>query len=295
MPARAFPITLFVPGPWARATVLPTLGAHWTAEWIPNDGEFARAFHETALPESQHAEVERCPGALVVEGEVDLTTDPRPLVELAQALQAAGAVAVRVEQSRAGFAIGAWVEVLSLGLLVRGLIALVGDTDGVRSSGMHLFGLPDAEVDDPDGADIVDALCRYQVEEAPTLLPGHTFRPDEATPKRTLERWPDASFPQGHPCANPFGVWRMVRTSRRQATHSVVFMPSLAAQLLAAERQAGRPLDEDEVLTLRDRAACMPMEADDAQALERSRGYADLDPEQVWPQWQLLRSTLPPA
>ena len=31
------------------------------------------------------------------------------------------------------------------------------------------------------------------------------------------------------------------------------------------------------------------MKRRDAQALERSRGYADLDPELVWEQWQLMR------
>ncbi len=31
------------------------------------------------------------------------------------------------------------------------------------------------------------------------------------------------------------------------------------------------------------------MEPRDTQDLERARGYADLDPELVWEQWQLVR------
>jgi hypothetical protein len=34
----------------------------------------------------------------------------------------------------------------------------------------------------------------------------------------------------------------------------------------------------------------MMMKQRDQQKLERSRGYADLDPERAWEQWQLLRA-----
>jgi hypothetical protein len=32
------------------------------------------------------------------------------------------------------------------------------------------------------------------------------------------------------------------------------------------------------------------MSIPDAIALERARGYADLEPRRAWPQWQLVRS-----
>jgi len=43
------------------------------------------------------------------------------------------------------------------------------------------------------------------------------------------------------------------------------------------------------VEAIRDKAACVMMERGDAQQLERSRGYADLEPELVWEQWQVMR------
>lgn len=39
----------------------------------------------------------------------------------------------------------------------------------------------------------------------------------------------------------------------------------------------------------RDQSACITMEQRRAQTHERSRGYADIDPELAWEQWQLVR------
>jgi hypothetical protein len=38
-------------------------------------------------------------------------------------------------------------------------------------------------------------------------------------------------------------------------------------------------------------APAIAMEARDALALERSRGYADIEPELAWEQWQIVRPT----
>ena len=39
-------------------------------------------------------------------------------------------------------------------------------------------------------------------------------------------------------------------------------------------------------------APAMAVDARRALALERSRGYADLEPRRAWEQWQLVRATL---
>jgi hypothetical protein len=70
-----------------------------------------------------------------------------------------------------------------------------------------------------------------------------------------------------------------------------VFVPALAALLGALEAQRGRPLTEAQVLAARDGGACIMMAPRDAQRLERSRGYVDLEPALAWAQWQLVRGT----
>ncbi|MCB9599011.1 MAG: hypothetical protein H6722_13525 [Sandaracinus sp.] len=67
------------------------------------------------------------------------------------------------------------------------------------------------------------------------------------------------------------------------------FILPLAALLRAKETQLGRGLTRDEVEALRDGAVVMNLELSHARAMERSRGYADLEPERAWEQWQIVR------
>jgi hypothetical protein len=286
-----FPITLLVPGPWAGADSVPSFEG-WSVAWIPNDGHFGQAFRYGAFPKERVPEIEGCAGALLVEGRVDLLSDRAPLTRLAGALVAAGAFGVRVEESKVTYAAADWARLVEAGALFRALVVLLSDQEGVASCGMHVFGLPDAEVADPvDGARLVSVLCLYQIAQDPVLLSGHTFQPDEATPRRTLERWPDGRYPESHSCCNPFGVWRMLAQSSRKAEGLVSwFMPSLEAQLLAAENKAGRPLTREEVEAIRDRAPVVAVKPRDARTLERSRGYADLDPDFAYEQLQIVRT-----
>lgn len=71
-----------------------------------------------------------------------------------------------------------------------------------------------------------------------------------------------------------------------------VFMPALSAVLISSEDDKEEPLNRDEVLELRDGAACMMMELSVAKQLTESRGYTDLDPDNCWYEWQLLRREL---
>jgi uncharacterized protein YegJ (DUF2314 family) len=76
-----------------------------------------------------------------------------------------------------------------------------------------------------------------------------------------------------------------------EATNQPVFIPMLGAILLAAEDKKGAPLTEAEVLSVRDSAACMMMTPEHAAALAATRGN-DLDPENVWFDFQALRRAL---
>jgi hypothetical protein len=86
-------------------------------------------------------------------------------------------------------------------------------------------------------------------------------------------------------------VWRLGLadgTARPLSELVPVFMPALHV-LVALENTRGQPLTRREVEATRDEGVCIAMEPRDAQRLERERGYADLDPELVWDQWQLVR------
>lgn len=71
-----------------------------------------------------------------------------------------------------------------------------------------------------------------------------------------------------------------------------VFMPALSAILINAEDKKGSPLDADEVIEIRDNAVCMMMERSQADSMAQSRGYTDIDPENCWYDWQMLRREL---
>ena len=71
-----------------------------------------------------------------------------------------------------------------------------------------------------------------------------------------------------------------------------VFMPALSTLLIAAEDEKGAPLDEAEVLEIRDSATCIMMQQADAAKMTESRGYLDIDPENGWYDWQKLRREL---
>ncbi|KQV45399.1 DUF2314 domain-containing protein [Duganella sp. Root336D2] len=71
-----------------------------------------------------------------------------------------------------------------------------------------------------------------------------------------------------------------------------LFIPALGVLLVNMEDEKGSPLDEDEVLALRDKASVMMVSKEHFESMAESRGYADLDPENCWYDWQMLRRKL---
>ncbi|HEY6723249.1 MAG TPA: hypothetical protein VI197_04430 [Polyangiaceae bacterium] len=163
---------------------------------------------------------------------------------------------------------------------------------------MHQFQLPEAQVAFTDVREALawlDAFSAYQLDEQPVLLSGHTFRPDGDAQRRVLERWPDHRHDPNDGRYNPFGVWRLLEPADARITAVKLvptIMPSLVALLLATERSEGRPLTEHEVEKLVSNSTSIAMEPKDVRALERARGYADIEPELAWEQWQIVRGTL---
>jgi len=290
-------VTLFVP--CARAVQVP---AGVAGEWIASDGTFGDAFSFGTVEADVIAAIDAAPGALVLHWQDDLRDGREAIVATVGQLRDAGALAVRLEQSKLGWDVATWIELFGDDDPIawhRGAVAFLGSEGSFQSCGMHAFSLPDVRIQ-LDGGDprelqeLATLLDLYQLVEDPVIRSGQTFAPDRDTPRRLVERWPDTEYPPDHACHNPFGVWRLGPpggTARPLSELVPVFTPTLHALLAALETKAGKPLTREQVEAVRDRGVCVAMQPRHAQQLERSRGYADLDPELAWEQWQAVTKT----
>jgi hypothetical protein len=67
-------------------------------------------------------------------------------------------------------------------------------------------------------------------------------------------------------------------------------IPALGMLLLHLEKEKGSALTEAEVLSARGKAVCMMMRLSHKEALDEKRGYRDVDPKNVWVEWQAFRT-----
>ncbi len=63
-------------------------------------------------------------------------------------------------------------------------------------------------------------------------------------------------------------------------------MPALVSLLISKQNEKEQLLTEAEVLDIRDNMVCIVLSVPRIKELEQSRGYADLNPENVWDEWQ---------
>jgi hypothetical protein len=70
------------------------------------------------------------------------------------------------------------------------------------------------------------------------------------------------------------------------------FIPALVVLLVRAEQRKGSPLTQEEVIHIRDGGACVMLPESQAAHLSEKRGYADVDPQFAWEQWQEVRGQL---
>jgi len=309
---------MLVPGPWRDADELVAAlkAADFAAKRADDDGvqlqqvrvrivedaHLASAFaygRRGALPAELARRVGACTHAAVIEVGQRVDEDPALVARLGQTLHALGGVAVRMEASGAASDWDTWLERLKSGsahdLYAAGVLIVADDGDVLFTCGMHQFGLPDAQLamsDQQEAIEWLDAFCVYQIEEGPALVSGHTFRPYEDAERRSFERWPDHRHDPNDGRHNPFGIWRFREpgdTGLQASTPVLVFIPSLTAVLLAAEASSERPLTRPELERIVSESAVVAMKPMDALALERSRGYADIEPELAWEQWQIVR------
>jgi hypothetical protein len=69
-----------------------------------------------------------------------------------------------------------------------------------------------------------------------------------------------------------------------------VCVPPLISVLQEREKQKGASLTETEVLEARDKANWIAVPDDVVMTIIRKRGFSDIDPDDVWQEWQQVRS-----
>ena len=67
-------------------------------------------------------------------------------------------------------------------------------------------------------------------------------------------------------------------------------IPALGVLLLNLEKKKGEALSEQEVSDIRDKAVCMMMPLSVRAKMDAKRGYSDVNPENVWVEWQAFRA-----
>jgi hypothetical protein len=271
-------------------------------EWIenPRDGSFADSFSFGTVEPPILAAIDAAPGALLVQLTDDLRKGRERVVAVVEALRERGALAVRLEQSKLGWAIDRWLALVRPGdpwALHRCAVTMLVGDGRVVSCGMHAFSLPDASVHidtmtSGEAQELLSALNVYQLGEDPLLLSGQTFSPTAGSARRVVQRWPDDGYPPDHWCHNPYGLWRLGAEggqARPQRELHPLFMPPLVVLLHALEQKTG-PLTRRQVEETTERGTCVAVEHRHAQEMERARGYADIDPDLAWEQWCVVRA-----
>ena len=71
---------------------------------------------------------------------------------------------------------------------------------------------------------------------------------------------------------------------------AIVFIAALVALLEAKEKDFGRELTREDVESIRDNATAIELPAEIARDMIKSRGYPDIDAQNVWDEWLLYKN-----
>jgi hypothetical protein len=100
-------------------------------EHVPNDGHFGAVFALPTVGAALNEAIDIAPGALVLTIPVALHLQAGPVATLVEAIGRAGGLGVRIEQSKLGYPLPQWVELVkSADPLDRYRVAVLVLTDG---------------------------------------------------------------------------------------------------------------------------------------------------------------------
>lgn len=79
-------------------------------------------------------------------------------------------------------------------------------------------------------------------------------------------------------------------SGERLPSHMTVrFVPSLRDALAECEKSKGNPLTREEVMGVVNSTHAMPFSREVAAAIDKGRGYRDINPRNCWLEWQEVR------
>jgi len=92
--------------------------------------------------------------------------------------------------------------------------------------------------------------------------------------------------------ASETGSYAEIAPRPNPENYVILFIPALVAILLSVERKSGGPLSQAQVEAVRDTASVVVSPPHAVKSVEEKRGYRDLDPREVWQEWQMARKEL---
>jgi hypothetical protein len=117
----------------------------------PRDGSFGHVFSFGTASAAEQRSIDAAAGAMILCLPVELHTERARIAGMAEALASRGALAVRIEESKLGYPIDRWTELVGgtdPWSLYRAAVVVLEDKDGggAATCGMQVFSLPDADV-----------------------------------------------------------------------------------------------------------------------------------------------------
>lgn len=233
-------IIVGVPGPWAdRSELVEAValrskgflyagvamvevgnpGVSWRVEFEPPDRRMENSFRiagQGRFTADQLAEIAGHRSMVYLLSQDHGEDAARAIQRAAAGLVRAGGLGVKVESAGNAHPGPAWLDLTASFLpfdLYRSFVTLVGGPDLYYSCGMHVFGLPDADmptsVDPDEAARVMNRFHLYQMTESPKLADGHTFSMAADTPVYRMRQRTCTQFPADDPFHNPYGLWHL--------------------------------------------------------------------------------------
>jgi hypothetical protein len=145
---------------------------------------------------------------------LDIMEQRSRLKDFTEVIARAGGMAIKLESSGIAHEWDRWFTLIDSENLFDtycASVVLVRDEQNYYSCGMHIFGLPEAQVSNStpidEAADLLNRFNIWQILERPELESGHTFSLTADSPHFELELITDERHPDNDLFHNPQGIW----------------------------------------------------------------------------------------